>query len=170
MAPPADGQDGSLSPSSGGAVDPVVAQLDKPLTRLPELTSPAAVASNPFGEAFKTSNPKLSVDDFELLKVVGKGSFVRCTANTQGNNRDRNTTREKRDNRSHRSLDAVICALCVLTSRCAGQSDARFAKQPEHRDERLYANAVASDLIPCCAAFVCACVQFARRTREKSSP
>lgn len=76
--PPSDGQDGStLSPSSGGAVDPAVAQLDKPLTRLPELTNPAAVAREPFGEAFKTSNPRLSVDDFELLKVVGKGSFVR---------------------------------------------------------------------------------------------
>ena len=62
-------------------MDPVVAQLDKPLTRLPELTSPAAVAQNPFGEAFKSSNPKLSVDDFELLKVVGKGSFVRRTGN-----------------------------------------------------------------------------------------
>ena len=74
----ADGVDGStLSPSSGAEVDLVLANLDKPLTRLPELTSPAAVASNPFGEKFKKSNPQLSVDDFELLKVIGKGSFVR---------------------------------------------------------------------------------------------
>lgn len=75
-APNGDGVDGStLSPSAAGDVDPVVANLDKPLARLPEATSAAAVAQNPFGEQFKKSNPQLSVDDFELLKVIGKGSF-----------------------------------------------------------------------------------------------
>jgi len=71
------GDPATLSPSGDGdaAIDPVVANLDKPLTRLPEATSPQAVASNPFGEAFKKTNQSLSVDDYELLKVVGKGSF-----------------------------------------------------------------------------------------------
>jgi len=77
MAIPTSADESStLSPGGNGGFDAIVASLDKPLTRLPELTNPAAVASQPFGEAFKKTNPHLSVDDFELLKVVGKGSFV----------------------------------------------------------------------------------------------
>lgn len=57
-------------------VDPLVAALDKPLSRLPELTNERAVATNPFGDPFRQSTSAgMSVDDFELLKVVGKGSF-----------------------------------------------------------------------------------------------
>ena len=76
-----------------------MASLDKPLTRLPELTNPAAVASQPFGEAFKKTNPHLSVDDFELLKVVGKGSFVSA------------------------QMRAHACERTMATSRCDFQTD-----------------------------------------------
>lgn len=61
-------------PANDASVDPVVASLDKPLSRLPGGTI-ADIQTNPFGEKFKKTTTSLCVDDFELLKVVGKGSF-----------------------------------------------------------------------------------------------
>lgn len=74
---PAPDAGSSLSPAGDGdAVDPLVMSLEKPLTRLPESTNAQAVATNPFGQPFKSAlNTPLTVDDFELLKVIGKGSF-----------------------------------------------------------------------------------------------
>lgn len=58
------------SPVDIDSIDPVVAQLDKPLTRLPEQTNERDVASNPFGVPFTSSvHSHLTIDDFELLKV-----------------------------------------------------------------------------------------------------
>lgn len=83
IPPSNDGVDGStLSPNADGRVDPLVASLDKPLTRLPEQTNEKEVAKNPFGEAFKKAQNTMTVDDFELLKVIGKGSFGKVVSKT----------------------------------------------------------------------------------------